>query len=61
MQAVIACSEVFQTGFVGQRTGHIAFTDSGRSGNQDILSPSDPLATGQVKHQRKVLAVLWTI
>lgn len=50
MQAVIEGLEVFQTGFVSQRTSDIAFTDTGGSSNEDILSPSDPLVTGQVKH-----------
>lgn len=50
----MADSEVFQTGFVGQRTSDIAFPDAGGSGIQDILSPPGSLATGQVKHQALV-------
>lgn len=34
---------------MGQSTGRIAFDESSGTGNQDILSPSGPLATGWVK------------
>lgn len=48
---VMTCSKVVQTGSMGKRTGHIAFADSSGTGNQYILSPSDPLATGWLKFQ----------
>ncbi len=44
-------SEVFQTCFVGQGTGHAAFTDSGRSGDDYIPQAADPLTAshGELK------------
>src|SRR5512141_2043835 len=49
-QAPVRCAVAFEAGGVRQGARHVAFTNTSGSGDDDVLVPSDPFATGQSKH-----------